>query len=481
MGLFKKARAFFSASEDYASVEINSAKHHLKGEGIRVPFQGFPLEISLGCDDNTLHLFPEHLLKSPSKESPSSFILFNPEHYYFRISGFIRLERGKKLVLGRNDPEQTALFSYSDRVNERHLAVTHLGDALIFQDLHSDAGTTLSALINPDQNQRLTRTSREKLYRVREIYGGPILPLPLAEAQSDLEKVNRILSQENWRPKNSQGRPGAVVKLPDVITPILMGDLHAQLDNLINVLCQNQFMESLENGTACLILLGDAVHSEIDDQMADMTGSMLMMDFIFKLKIRFPHRIFHIRGNHDSFAPEVAKGGIPQGLLWEKRLADERGAQYKQTMELYYDQLPYVVLAKDFLACHASPPSRKVNLERLIDAAQDQRLTEQLIQNRIKRPSYPGGYTSRDVKRFRNALGLEPNFPFIVAHNPLTEKETLWLNVGKIENHHIVFSAKPHSVGVFTRISDGMIPLSYKTEPLSEAINAFPEMMKKTG
>jgi hypothetical protein len=212
-----------------------------------------------------------------------------------------------------------------------------------------------------------------------------------------------------------------------------------------------------------------------------MTGSMLMMDFIFKLKIRFPHRIFHIRGNHDSFAPEVAKGGIPQGLLWEKRLADERGAQYKQTMELYYDQLPYVVLAKDFLACHASPPSRKVNLERLIDAAQDQRLTEQLIQNRIKRPSYPGGYTSRDVKRFRNALGLEPNFPFIVAHNPLTEKETLWLNVGKIENHHIVFSAKPHSVGVFTRISDGMIPLSYKTEPLSEAINAFPEMMKKTG
>jgi len=47
-------------------------------------------------------------------------------------------------------------------------------------------------------------------------------------------------------------------------------------------------MGSLENGAACLIISMDAVHLEIDDQMADMTGSMLMMDLIFKLKIRFP-------------------------------------------------------------------------------------------------------------------------------------------------------------------------------------------------
>ena len=165
-------------------------------------------------------------------------------------------------------------------------------------------------------------------------------------------------------------------------------------------------------------------------------------------------------------------------LLWEKRLVDERGERYKQQMELYYDQLPYAVLAKDFLACHASPPSRKINLEKLINAAENRGLTEQLIQNRIKQPLYPGGYTPRDVKRFRKGLGLEPHFPFIVAHNPLTEKETMWLNVGKIENHHIVFSAKLHSIGVFTRISDGMTPLLYHTEPLLEAINALPEMME---
>ena len=477
MGLFKKAKALFTTFEGYDSIEISGTKH-LKGEGIRVPFQGFPLQISLGSDDTKLHLFPERLLKSSPKEVPPSFILFNPEHFYSRISGFMRLERGKKLVLGRSDPEQTAILSYSDRVNNRHLAVTHLGDALIFKDLHSDAGTTLSVLKDPDQIQRLTRRRQKKLYRLREIYGGPIQPLPLLEAQSDLEKVNRIMAQEVHRPRNSRGQPGAVVRLPDEITPIILGDLHAQIDNLMNILCENRFLESLENKTACLIMLGDAVHSEIDDQMGDMTGSMLMMDFIFKLKIRFPSQIFHIRGNHDSFAPYVSKGGIPQGLLWEKHLVDERGARYKQEMDLYYDQLPYVVIAKDFLACHASPPSHKVNLEMLVNANEQQDLIEQLIHNRVKRPIYLGGYTPRDVKRFRSGLGLEPNFPFIVGHNPLTETETLWLNVGNIENHHIVFSANLHSIGVFTRIGDWMIPLLYNSEPLLEAINALPEMIK---
>jgi hypothetical protein len=145
-------------------------------------------------------------------------------------------------------------------------------------------------------------------------------------------------------------------------------------------------------------------------------------------------------------------------------------------MDRYYDQLPYVVLAKDFLACHASPPSRKVNPEMLIDANEQPGLMEQLIHNRVKRLGYPGGYTSKDVKRFRKGLGLEPNFTFIVGHNPLNETETLWLNAGDIENHHILYGAGLHAISVFTRIGAGMIPLSYNTEPLLEIINALPDM-----
>jgi hypothetical protein len=250
---------------------------------------------------------------------------------------------------------------------------------------------------------------------------------------------------------------------------------------LIHVLSENRFLESLLNGSASVIMLGDVVHSEIDGQLEDMTGSLLMMDFIFKLKTKFPNQVFHIRGNHDSFSPDVSKGGIPQGLLWEKHVLDERGVDYKQEMDRYYDQLPLVAVTKDFLACHASPPFRKLNLEKLIDAHQDSALVEQLILNRLKRPIYPGGYTRRDVKRFRDGLGLQPELPFIVGHNPLTEEKTLWMNVGNIENHHIVYSARPDSVGLFTRVAGKMIPLCYPTGPVLDIINALPEEDGTTG
>jgi hypothetical protein len=480
MGLYHKAKSLFSTPGSYESVSL-SAEKHLRGEGIKVPFQELPLQISLVPDDTRLHLYPEFGLISQPEKSSSSFILFNPDHYYSHISAFLRLERGKRLVLGRSDPEQKILLGYSDRVNRRHLSITYLGDTFIFEDLHSNSGTTLSVLRNPDEIERLTCRREAKFYRIREIFEGPIQQLPMPEAHSVLEKVNMILSQEAHRPKNSRSRPGAVVMLPDELTPIVVGDLHVRIDNLIHVLSENRFLESLLNGSASLIMLGDVVHSEIDGHLEDMTGSLLMMDFIFKLKNRFPDQVFHIRGNHDSFSPDVSKGGIPQGMLWEKHVLDERGVDYKREMDRYYDQLPLVVIAKDFLACHASPPFRRVNLKMLINAQEDPALIEQLILNRLKRPIYPGGYTGRDVRRFRNRLGLPPELPFIVGHNPLTERETLWMNAGNIENHHIVYSARPDSVGVFTRVAGKMIPLCYPTEPVRDIINALPEKHETTG
>ena len=474
MGLVKKAKSLFAVSRNYESVAL-SAEKHLRGEGIKVPFQGLPFQISLVSDDTRLHLYPEYRSKSRPEKSPSSFILFNPDHYYSDISAFLRLERDKSLVLGRSDPEQKILLGYSDRVNRRHLRITYLGDTFIFEDLRSNSGTTISVLRDPDEIERLKCRREAKYHRIRDIFGGPIQPLPLPEAHAAVDQVNMILSQEAHRPTNTLGRPGAVVKLPGEITPILVGDLHVRIDNLIHVLCENRFLESLLNGSTSVILLGDVVHSEIDGQLEDMTDSLLMMDFIFKLKIKFPDQVFHIRGNHDSFSPDVSKGGIPQGILWEKHVLDERGVDYKRMMDLYYEQLPLVVVTGDFLACHAAPPFRKVNLEALINANENPALIEQLILNRLKRPIYPGGYTRRDVKRFRDGLGLQPELPFIVGHNPLTEEETLWMNAGNIENHHIVYSARPDRVGLFTRVAGKMIPLVYPTGPARDAINALPE------
>ncbi len=455
---------------------------HLRGQKVVVPFKHLPIQLVLGPKNGThkkLHLYPDHPLNPGPQQGSQRLILFDPECYFSGISGLVTLEPGQRLVLGKAEYEQRILLDFPKTVSNRHLRLDNRGDALVFRDLHSEFGTYVSRLEVAEQSERLIRWRRAKMQRIREIFGGPIQLLPRLEAMTTLKQVNSILEDEAYRPRDSRGKPGAVLKLPDELIPIIVGDLHTQLDNLLKILSENAFLESLETGQACLLILGDAVHSEIDGEMEDMASSMLMMDLIFKLKIRFPDRVFYIRGNHDDFLPNVCKGGISQGLIWEKRLQEVRGTAYQREMDLCYQQLPYVVLARDFIACHAAPPKSKISLDVLINAAQYPDLIKQLTCNRVKRPNYPAGYSRADVRRLRKGLDLPADIPFIVGHNPLADGKTLWLDVEGIKNHHIVFSAMTDQLSLFTRIREHLVSLCYPTEHLLSYINALPNVPKE--
>ena len=480
-GLLRRLLAAITRSSADEEVALQE-EMHLRGQKAVVPFDILPIQLLLGPKDGshiTLHLYPDQPLAPQPQQASQRFIIFDPERYFHSISGLLTLEPGQRLVLGRAESEQITLLHYPTTVSSRHLRLHSRGDALVFKDLHSMFGTYVSRLEVAEQGEHLLRWRRAKLQRIREIFGGPIQLLPRLEAMATLKQVNRILEEEAYRPRDSNGKPGAVVKLPDELTPIIVGDLHAQLDNLLKILSENSFLESLEAGQACLLILGDAVHSEIDGEMEEMASSMLMMDLIFKLKIRFPDQVFYIRGNHDAFLPSVSKGGISQGLIWERQLREVRGTAYQREMDLCYQKLPYVVLARDFVACHAAPPKSKVSLDNLINATQHPNLIEQLICNRVKRANYPAGYSRGDVKRLRKRLDLPTEIPFIVGHNPLGDGETLWLNVEGIENHHIVYSAMTDQLSLFTRIGEHLVPLCYPTERLLSYINALPEVTKE--
>lgn len=480
-GLFSRLLAAISRSSAVEVVALQE-EMHLRGQKVAVPLKGLPIQLVLGPKDGRhkkLHLYPDRPLDPGRQQASQRLIVFDPERYFSGISGLLTLDPGQRLVLGKAESEQKILLHYPKTVSSRHLHLDNSGDALACKDLHSEFGTYVSRLEAAEQGERLIRWRRAKLWRIREIFGGPIQLLPRQEAMATLKQVNRILVNEAYRPRDFRGKPGAVLKLLDELTPIIVGDLHAQLDNLLKILSENSFLESLETGQACLIILGDAVHSEIDGEMGDMASSMLMMDLIFKLKIRFPDQVFYIRGNHDAFLPSVSKGGISQGLIWENQLREVRGAAYQREMDRCYQQLPYVVLARDFIACHAAPPMSKVSLEVLINAAQYPGLIEQLICNRVKRPNYPAGYSRGDVKRLRKGLDLPAEIPFIVGHNPLADGKTLWLDVEGIQNHHIVYSAMTDQLSLFTRIGEHLVPLCYPTERLLSYINALPDSPKE--
>jgi hypothetical protein len=461
-------------------VDINDTYQFSSLKKIKACIKDYPFQINLYPDSKALHLYPEPALNHDSDGvTTNNYILFDPDVFYSDISGFYRLQDEDTITLGGGDPEQRAILNVPPETPARKLSIGIEDGWLTFQSPIPDPMSSITPLFGDKKVRRVLDWRQNKLRELREIFGNPIALLPPDEAIALLQEVNEILENEKYRPKDKDGRPGGVVALPDESTAIIVGDLHAKVDNLLVVLSQNNFLEALDAGRATLVILGDAVHPEGDTALDEMVSSMLIMDLIFKLKIRFPQQVFYVRGNHDSFAEEIAKNGIPQGLLWEKTLKKQRGKAYKKEMSRFYELLPYVAYSKHFVACHAAPPVSSTSLNKIINIRKNRKLYKELADNRLRQANRPAGYTKSDVKRFRKCLDLAKKTPVIVGHTPLSVDDTLWENVGEIENHYIVYSSDSSWVGLMAQIGDRLYPVRYPVESMTSIINALPDEEEK--
>jgi len=467
--LLQNIRSFFKPAHETVIPE-KSRKIRLSGKLLRFPVSGYP-EYKIEMGKQTLLLCPDPGLGDQTAEAPCDFILFDPDRYFSGISHCLRLSPGDTLVIDSKIEYQEHVFSFPREAFRRHLSIAHHGDALDFKDPISELGTYVSLIDDSPENSSITRRRKAALNKITEIYGGPLEPLPVDKATETLMQANALLRHETGRHEDSLGNPGCLLELPDHITPILVGDLHARVDNLLTVLSENAFLECLERGTAGLILLGDAVHEEPPGQLDEMDSSLLMMDVILSLKITYPGQVFFIVGNHDSFDHEVMKRGIPQGLLWDKYVSATRGEKYREQLQLFYQLSPLAVLTPDFIACHAGPTRRKISRQTLIDAHQFPDIVHDLTWNRIKTPAFPAGYTRSDVRQFRKGLEVDGEAPFIVGHYPLTKDDTLWLNACQINQHHILISSRSDRIAIITRIDGKLVPQFYPTEPLVDWLN----------
>jgi hypothetical protein len=450
---------------------------------IRVPTPAYPLQLLLGGEDGfRLHLDPEMLLDaSGTFRRSGNYLLFDPSAYFSAISGFVRMSPGDSLTLGREDHLQRLLLQYSDEVDRQHLRLKLTSSGLALKKKSSRRGACVAALTEHDLLERQMHWRRGKLEHLARVLKAPIEAPSQDEALALLERVIQIMEREAYRPRTADGRPGGLLELPDEPAPIFVGDLHARIDNLLVILTQNAFLESLENGSGMLIIIGDAVHPDEPGQEDDMDMSMLLMDLILRLKVLFPERVFYIRGNHDSFSEEISKGGVPQGLVWEKALHDRRGIKYRNAMEQLYGLLPYVAMSSQFLAAHAGAPNMKCSRDELVNIRDHPRLQHQLTHVRLRRVNGASGYTRGDVERLRKRLGLHPQVPFVVGHTPLSCDDTCWVNAGGIENHHVLFGAYPKTVGVLTRPGPNLLPLRYPVEPLLPVYNRLVKTGKLVG
>ena len=58
-------------------------------------------------------------------------------------------------------------------------------------------------------------------------------------------------------------------------------------------------------------------------------------------------------------------------------------------------------------------------------------------------------------------MGLAKTHPLIVSHSPPDERGTVWINVGGVKHHHLVYGARLGTVAAFTRVGSRIVPLIY--------------------
>ncbi len=432
-----------------------------------------PILMQLGGEQGKrLQLYPEPMLTAEGGTVPSgAYLIEDPENPADSLHGFLRLVPGDSLVLGREEEQQQDLLDYPETVAAHHLRIKLTPEGLTLKNLAPTEGSCLSPLApkagwKPAANLRLA-----KLERLAKLLGAPIAEPSAEEALALIEGVIAWIGSDPNQPRDAKGRPGGLVEVPPGLDPVFVGDLHARLDNLLVVLTQNAILEGLEAGKVALLIIGDAPHPDEEGLEAFMGTSMLLMDLIFRLQLVFPGQVYYLRGNHDSFSEEISKGGVPQGVLWEHALRDERGTAYFEAMTRLYQRLPYVATSSRFVTCHAGPPTSTVTRDMLINIRDNPRLEREVTRVRLRKTDSPAGYGPGDIKRLRKVFGLGPQAHVLVGHTPLSCDDTLWLEAGGIKSHHVVFGAHHEWIGIVALAGQRFLPLRYPVEPLTGLYN----------
>lgn len=447
-----------------------TATHLPVGDNIKIAWSGQSFELALG--NVAVEFHPDIPATGTVSDGTREWIVHSGRAFYEDVPRFIRIRPGESVVLGRSDELQQNIFQFDKSVANRHVQISNRKGWLTIQPLEPERETCISALSSADA---VWAARSRNLMRLPDLLGHPLSQFDDEEALDVIRSVNAVLAGEACRDLDDDGAPGGIIALPDDVTVVLMGDVHARADNLLTVICEGGLLSALERGKACLVLLGDLIHSQETNELEDMESSVFILDLFCMLKLRFPENVFLLHGNHESFSPDVGKGGVPQGVLLRKHLKKRRGKDYVSEIEILFDSLAFVVQGNDFAACHGAPVRSRVTRNTLVNIRRYPGIQYEIIWNRLRQGNRPAGYGKGSVKRFRQTLDLSKQAPLIVSHTPQSAEESLWLNIGDIAGHHIVYSANTSRAAAMVMRDRQMTPVEFIPEPALAFVNDRPD------
>lgn len=281
----------------------------------------------------------------------------------------------------------------------------------------------------------------------------------------DLELVARAVDVTKTLPGRQRardGKPGGLVLFPEGIRPIIIGDLHANRENLSLILDHDGNRADIESGRAACILLGDALHDDRTGHMKNMDSSVHILDDVLRLIVRYPGSVYYLRGNHDTYDERLRKSGICQGVEFRNAALRAKGPAYVEAVGAFFLSLPVFVIGSNYVITHAGPPHGGVSRDELCNIYEYPEKLHQLLWTRVNEfhgnPSLKE-YGEKDIRLTLEILGMPADAHFIVGHNPLWNDGNrigFWKDVIGIKNHHILYSGYG-SVAPYLTFNDGAL------------------------
>ncbi|MEM3153746.1 MAG: metallophosphoesterase family protein [Candidatus Bathyarchaeia archaeon] len=171
-----------------------------------------------------------------------------------------------------------------------------------------------------------------------------------------VQEARKLICKENGRIGNFKVF-GRLVKLSPVGEALVVGDLHGDLESLIEILNRSNFLNKLsQNSNATIIFLGD--YGDRGPLSAEVYYTIL------KLKLHFPRQIILMRGNHEGPEDLIA---LPHDLPWQfqAKFSSNWEKAYKEIFKLFNCLYNVVLVEERYLMVHGGLPPQAKSLEDL--------------------------------------------------------------------------------------------------------------------
>jgi hypothetical protein len=206
---------------------------------------------------------------------------------------------------------------------------------------------------------------------------------------------NKLQSSDYYSKRAKLATPiflaqGGLVKLQPQLPTVLLPDLHAQRDYLVEILelsiDHQTVFNRLKNNTIQLLCMGDAMHSEqrsldrwllAEKQVSrglpspamedELTESLGLMAMIVDLKLAFPRNFYFVRGNHEDMDPESPYRkftNVGESNLVKAFVIQRWGKDFLRQWHTFEQSLPLVAVGGSFVASH-SPPELRITTDEV--------------------------------------------------------------------------------------------------------------------